>query len=391
MNNNKQKYDRSRRIARDIYDMLTEPEDRTDTDRDTRLKENPEATELLAKLADEHYLGAEMDDFASVALSEAPVDRFAARLGRAVRARRRRRRLLYASSAAAAILVATVVWNLAQPAAQSIMPFTPTPIDKPTLVAGDGRQFDLTAPEAELTAAVPNILVDDEGLKNLGGAADITAAAATPLTRIIVPQQYTYNITLEDGTLVKLNANSELAYPANFGDGERTVELRGEAWFDVRRDEGRPFVVNTGGLSVRVYGTEFNINSNKTDRVEVLLVSGSVGVSGTGSGQVMLSPSQLFSYDTQTGRQSVETVDPESYLAWRSGYFITELRPLGELMDDISSWYGVRFVCGNPEILKAKLSVMIDRNMGLAELLETLQAATGIKIIKQNEGLYELK
>ena len=70
-----------------------------------------------------------------------------------------------------------------------------------------------------------------------------------------------YSLTLADGTKVWLNAMSELRYPVAFGEGVREVELKGEAYFEVEKNEGKPFIVKTDEFNVRVLGTSFNISA----------------------------------------------------------------------------------------------------------------------------------
>lgn len=70
-----------------------------------------------------------------------------------------------------------------------------------------------------------------------------------------------YALTLADGTKVYLNADSELKYPVEFLNGKRVVDLKGEAYFDVRKDSLHPFIVRVNGAEVQVLGTSFNINA----------------------------------------------------------------------------------------------------------------------------------
>ena len=81
------------------------------------------------------------------------------------------------------------------------------------------------------------------------------------MNRLIVPRGGEYNVELADGTLVYLNAESELQYPVTFIGESREVTLRGEAYFKVTKNNEKPFIVKSEGLSVQVWGTEFNLNT----------------------------------------------------------------------------------------------------------------------------------
>ena len=128
-----------------------------------------------------------------------------------------------------------------------------------------------------------------------------------------------YTVRLSDGSLVYLNAGSRLRYPVAFGDGPRVVELTGEGYFEVARDEERLFVVRTGEVETRVYGTKFDVNT--FGGVRAVLVEGRVGVRGMDGREHRLCPSQLIEYDEDGVLVGIEEVDTRVYLAWKEGYF----------------------------------------------------------------------
>ena len=84
---------------------------------------------------------------------------------------------------------------------------------------------------------------------------------------LVLPRGGEYRLVLSDGTSVRLNSGSILRYPVSFSGKERTVELSGEAFFEVATDSLRPFSVKTDGLVVKAYGTSFNINTLKPGHV----------------------------------------------------------------------------------------------------------------------------
>ena len=128
-----------------------------------------------------------------------------------------------------------------------------------------------------------------------------------PMNRIEVPRGGEFHVTLADGSEVWLNADSELRYPARFTGADRRVWLKGEAYFSVRTDSARPFVVEAEDVRVRVYGTEFNVSTQETGRVETVLVSGSVGM-GHGGEEVALRPGEKGTFARESGEMTVEEV-----------------------------------------------------------------------------------
>ena len=121
------------------------------------------------------------------------------------------------------------------------------------------------------------------------------------MNRLIVPRGGEYNVELADGTLVYLNAESELQYPVTFIGESREVTLRGEAYFKVTKNNEKPFIVKSEGLSVQVWGTEFNLNTlNQEGYYAATLVEGSVEVKVPGRHSVFLEPSQQARVDCAT-------------------------------------------------------------------------------------------
>src|SRR5699024_4254504 len=90
----------------------------------------------------------------------------------------------------------------------------------------------------------------------------------------------TATLRFSDGSEIKLNGGSTLRYPATFATDGREVYLEGEAFFSIARDEARPFVVHAGGISTRVLGTSFNIETYANEgEVQVVVAEGKVAVS----------------------------------------------------------------------------------------------------------------
>jgi len=86
-------------------------------------------------------------------------------------------------------------------------------------------------------------------------------------------------IILPDGTVVWLNSGSKLSYSGKFKDSVRSVELDGEAFFDVVKDAKHPFIVHTSGIDIRVLGTAFNVKSYEGDpTIETTLIRGLIEV-----------------------------------------------------------------------------------------------------------------
>ena len=147
---------------------------------------------------------------------------------------------------------------------------------------------------------------------------------------------------LSDGTKICLNAGSKLEI-INYKKNERRVRLYGEAYFDVTRDEMRPFIVETGKIAVRVLGTEFDVNS-KGDEHSVVLVRGAVQVDSQTDEETLsyrLVPGQRFSRNPSDGSGNIAHVTTEDYTSWINGYLKFEKLPLGQVILKIQDYYGI--------------------------------------------------
>lgn len=143
---------------------------------------------------------------------------------------------------------------------------------------------------------------------------------------LTIPYGKQFDLILADGTQVKLNAGSWIKYPIQFLKGKsRKVFLKGEAYFDVVKDQTHPFVVNTGGIGVQVLGTQFNISHYPEDsHINTVLVEGSVKVykenkKGDQAASTVLTPGHKAAWDIKKMQMAVEEVDVTIYTSWKEG------------------------------------------------------------------------
>ena len=198
--------------------------------------------------------------------------------------------------------------------------------------------------------------------------------------RLVTPIGGEYLLVLSDGTKVFLNADSELKYPVEFVDGKRVVDLKGEAYFEVRKDSLHPFVVRMNGAEVTVLGTSFNVNTYGDDGlIYTTLVNGSVRVSSVKNGQEeVLKPGMQSVMDEQTGQLTVREVDVEPYVAWREGRFVFRAMTLDLIMHQLQRWYDFEVFYQNPELKDYEFRGVIKRDMDLDKVLSVIKATTNV-------------
>lgn len=158
-------------------------------------------------------------------------------------------------------------------------------------------------------------------------------------------------IELPDGSKVHLNSESTIFYPENFDKKERKVQLTGEAFFEVARDEKRPFIVRSGEITTTVLGTKFNV-SNRSNNVFVTLESGKVKVSLINSeGEFFLIPGEQFSFDISTGIARKTRVKTSLFTDWRNGILQFNEINFAEAIQKLENWYNVKIECNSEELL----------------------------------------
>lgn len=162
--------------------------------------------------------------------------------------------------------------------------------------------------------------------------------------QIIAEKGEKASVVLPDGTKVYLNSQSKLTYPASFSLNQRTVNLTGEAYFEVRHDASHPFVVNTPRAKVRVLGTTFNLYAYPEKKLfEASLVEGKVEVMPIEKPEqrVLLLPGHKASYDTSTGKIAVKKTDLRVETAWRRGDLLFHSQSFNTIVSELESFYGV--------------------------------------------------
>ncbi|WP_020528899.1 FecR family protein [Flexithrix dorotheae] len=197
----------------------------------------------------------------------------------------------------------------------------------------------------------------------------------------IIPPGKKGSFTLSDGSFIHMNADSRLSFPQQFKGENREVSMTGEAYFDIERDENRPFIINTNHIKIKVLGTSFNVKAyNGEDEVSVTVESGRVLVSEIAENpqQYELTVKQKIIYNTTTNTFRVITDDALADLDWRKGILKFNQTSFKEIEKTLERWYGVEFIVEDPSIYQKKVRG-VHHNESLKAVLESLEFAFGIK------------
>lgn len=247
------------------------------------------------------------------------------------------------------------------------------------LTLADGRKIELDESENGILVNQGEIKVH----KNSDGIIEYTFSKqeistiddsdeAEPVYNTIeTPVGGKYQLNLADGTKVWLNSASSLRFPIFFSEGNREVELKGEAYFEVSKDFKRKFRVRSGIQTVEVLGTQFNINAYSDEKsIKTTLFEGEIRVIDLKSNDSkLLKPGEQSNVDQSI---QVKRIDTQAEIAWKEGYFYFKMADIETVMRQLGRWYGVtaRYEGSLPE---HHFSGAISNNLTLLEVLEILE------------------
>lgn len=151
----------------------------------------------------------------------------------------------------------------------------------------------------------------------------ITESSGNELIKVSTVYGEQKHLFLPDSSEIWLNVGSSISYPKAFSKDERFVTLIGEAYFSVKRNIDKPFIVNTEQLSVKVLGTEFNVKAYPNDeQITTTLTSGRVEVNATSQYPRILKPNEQLAYNKNTSDISITEVNAADAEGWISGRLI---------------------------------------------------------------------
>ncbi|HTI91130.1 MAG TPA: FecR family protein [Puia sp.] len=283
--------------------------------------------------------------------------------------------------------------------------------DGAILTLADGSLVSLDSAGKELPATQGGTRVKLSGNQlayvPAGEGVEIPPASMTYNT-VTTPRGRQFTLVLPDGSRVWLNAASSIRFPTSFTGKQRSVELSGEAYFEIAKDKGKPFFIHTEKSETEVLGTSFNISAyTDDDMVAATLLEGSIRT-GIRQDQVILAPGEQAKIGaaqtgaTQTGAAKAEatktggaktgsaatgaaatgaaktTIDVnhhanvEQAIAWKNGTFDFQEKGLKEVMRQLARWYDLE-VFYEPGVKDVKFGGEMSRNIPLSSLLKGLK------------------
>ena len=242
--------------------------------------------------------------------------------------------------------------------------------NKAKLVLGDGTEVLLdTASIGTIGehSSVKVIKLDDGQLSYSPGS---TVEMTVEYNTLSTPRGGQYAITLCDGTKVWLNSVSSLRFPTAFVGKERVVELTGEGYFEVARQQ-KPFKVKVGGMEVNVLGTHFNIMAYEEEgSINTTLLEGSVIVREQERTAILI-PGQQAQVRSNTKIEIIKNADVEQAVAWKNGVFNFNGSDIETTMRQIARWYDIEV--RYDEKITEHFNGSIPRNVNIEKVLQLLE------------------
>lgn len=198
-------------------------------------------------------------------------------------------------------------------------------------------------------------------------------------------------LRLPDGTLVVLNAGSRLVYPQDFGVDNREVELSGEGYFEVERNEKLPFHVQTPSLSVRVLATKFNFRDYPNDEEAVVsLLEGKVALDNRlrAEAEMILLPNEQVTLDKAEGCMKKESTKVKNSLGWTSGRLFFDEMPLPEVVKILERSYDVHITFATDSLRNLRFYGSFSRDeQGINEILQALGKTGKVRYKQGNKEI----
>ena len=200
--------------------------------------------------------------------------------------------------------------------------------------------------------------------------------------------------TLPDGSLIALNSNTTISYPKKFQKVERRIKLEGEAFFDIERNEEKPFIIEAGNAFVQVLGTKFNVKAYENSEIEVIVTEGLVKLyiidsETLDSSSIFLKAGQKGRISTKENRPIYVSENIPEELIWMDYTLIfkdTDLKSTFSLLED---HYNVKINVSDNRIFDCRLTTTFTNN-SIDDIIEVIVATFEFEYTKEN-NTYTIK
>lgn len=246
------------------------------------------------------------------------------------------------------------------------------------LITASGEKIPVQSSQKMLSVLYGSIKI---GEQSIGEEAQAKAAPTEVVYNTLkILRGKRFKMQLSDGTLVWLNADSEITFPSSFDGKERKVMAKGELFFDVAENKSHPFIVETPIGKIRVLGTAFNVHCYKDEMPMTTLVRGKIAYS-LGKDSVILVPGQQCR--VKDNKLSVREVDTYEYVSWIDEVLVFKDKELNEILSTLSRLYDVDIYYENPDLKRLPFTGSFKQYEHLDKIIRMIEEC-GLIHIKQD-------
>jgi len=219
--------------------------------------------------------------------------------------------------------------------------------------------------------------------------------SVSAVVEVIATDKVVNLVNLPDGTLVSLNTNTKITYPKKFEGNLREVSIEGEAFFEVKPDKNKPFVIHAGKAQIKVLGTSFCVNAYpETKQVEVIVQTGKVQVMNKAAepaqtNELILVPGDKGTLVYASNSLQKSTNQDLNFIAWKTRNLIFKATSLNEVIRNLEKMYKVKISLADPKLNELLLTAQFN-NYSLDFILKVIENTFHLEVQGTN-GQYVLK
>ncbi|NQX55075.1 DUF4974 domain-containing protein [Pedobacter panaciterrae] len=200
-------------------------------------------------------------------------------------------------------------------------------------------------------------------------------------------------VSLSDGTVIYLGSNSKICYPKTFSN-VREIELIGEAFFKVKRDPARPFIIHTNNIQTKVLGTSFKIEAFRGNPVEVSVATGKVSVDRQAdptkkqlTSVAVLTPGNLVNWDEKTKKATLAKISTQELEQWKDGNLTFNNQRLADVVAVLERCYNVKIHISSDALSNYRINTTCSLNESITKIMDIMGKAASFKYKLQGDQI----
>ena len=261
----------------------------------------------------------------------------------------------------------------------------------PLLITSNGENVNLKKSNSTVDYSRSGAVV-----LNNDSVLQTTEDALNVMNQLVIPYGNQSKVVLSDNTVVWLNAGSRLVFPTLFKDKTREVLLFGEAYFEVAKNQEKPFIVKTSNIDIKVLGTKFNLSAYPEDNViQTVLKEGSVAIRQHGAGlfvnDILIKPNQMASFNKSNNNTKIYEIDTDYYTLWTKGLISFDEIDFVRVIKKLERFYNISINFSDRQKEIMRISGKLDLKRSRKEVIEYLEKVSLSRFEQVNENQYTIK